>query len=571
MTLDAKLPSTRVSATPYRRPRPLAPDSLRLDGNEGSRPSPALLAAAAELPIDRLRDYPDLESLRRKIAARHRVAPERVVVTAGADDAMDRVFRAYVEPGREVVVPVPTFEMIHRFAANAGAVVRTVDWRRAFPLDEIRREIGARTALVVAVSPNNPTGAVVTAGELRELARAATGSIVLFDHVYAEYADEDLTAAALELDNVVVLRTLSKAWGLAGCRVGYALAAPPVAAVLHASGNPYPVAAPSAAIALRHLTGGDAEMRAHVETVRHERSRLGDWLAARGVEAPASQGNFLLAELGGRARFVERALKTLGVVVRSFPHRAEIAGGLRISLPGDDEGFARLLAALDTALAPQALLFDLDGVLADVRDSYRRSIVDTAAFFSVALTDDDVRRAKLAGNANDDWELTRALLAERGVEVSLEEVTRRFQTSYLGDGKSPGRRENERLLAPQRWIERLARRLPLAIVTGRPRAEAEWFLDRFALRPCFSALIAREDAPAKPDPAPVRRVLAELAVERAWMVGDTPDDVAAAGAAGVVPLAVPAPGDESRGTRETLWACGAAVVLATTTDLENLL
>ena len=571
MTLDAKLPATRVSASPYRRPRPLAPDSLRLDGNEGSRPSPELLAAAAELPIDRLREYPDLEPLRRAIAARHRVAPERVVVTAGADDAMDRVFRAYVEPGREVVVPVPTFEMIHRFAANAGAVVRTVDWRRPFPLGEIRAEIGARAALVIAVSPNNPTGAVVTAGELRELARAAAGSIVLFDHVYAEYADEDLTAAALDLDNVVILRTLSKAWGLAGCRVGYALAAPPVAAVLHGAGNPYPVAAPSAAIALRRLTDGGAEMRAHVEAVRRERSRLGDWLAARGVEAAASQGNFLLAELGGRAGFVERALKTRGVVVRSFPHRAEIAGDLRISLPGDDKGFDRLLAALDTVLAPQALLFDLDGVLADVRDSYRRSIVDTAAFFGVALTDDDVRRAKLAGNANDDWELTRALLAERGVEVLLEEVTRRFQQSYLGTGKSPGQRESERLLAPRGWIERLARRLPLAIVTGRQRAEAEWFLDRFALRPFFSVLIAREDAPAKPDPAPVRRALAELAVERAWMVGDTPDDVAAARAAGVIPLAVPAPGDESRETRETLWAYGAAVVLEKTTDLEDLL
>ncbi len=567
------LPTTRVPATPYTRPQPVAADSLRLDGNEGSVPEPELLAELALQPVQLLRDYPDLGALQQRIAERHGVEPDRVVVTDGADGAMDRLFRAFLEPGRELVVPVPTFEMIYRFAATSGAEVVTVPWSGRFPLDEIEERLGSRTALVAVVSPNNPTGAVVSADQLARLAgrAAAVGALVLLDHVYAEYADDDLTVDALAHENIVVLRTFSKAWGLAGCRVGYALAAPRVAAILRNAGNPYPVAAPSAGIALRRLEAGGEAMRLHVRTVRSERRRLAAWLEQRGVPSQPSQGNFVLAELGRRAAFVRRGLAALGVLVRAFPHRAEIAGALRISLPGDETAFERLLRALATVLEPQALLFDLDGVLADVEESYRRCVLATVTSFGAELSRDELRAAVLAGDANNDWELSRRLLAERGVAASLDEVTQRFQALYLGEGDKPGLRERERLLVPAERLAAWAERFPLAVVTGRPRAEAEWFLRRHGIEDLLSALVVQEDAPAKPDPAPVRLALARLGVERAWMLGDTPDDLAAAARAGVVPLAVPAPGEDGEQTREALRRAGAAIVLDATTDLEEAL
>jgi histidinol-phosphate aminotransferase len=567
------LPATRIPSTPYNRPAPVAPDSLRLDGNEGSRPDPELLRDLAGQPADLLRDYPDLTALVERIAQRHAIEPARVVVTDGADGAMDRLFRAFLAPGRELLVPVPTFEMIHRFAAGCGAEVVQLPWVAGFPLAAITDRIGPRTALVAVVSPNNPTGAVVSAAELAELAgrAAAASALLMLDHVYAEYADHDLTAEALAHPNVVVLRTFSKAWGLAGCRVGYALAAPEVAATLRNAGNPYPVAAPSARIARRRLDGGGEAMARHVARVRRERRQLSDWLADRGVEVPPSQGNFVLADFGRRAGFVRRGLAALGVLVRAFPHRPEIADALRISLPGQAEGFDRLLRALATVLKPQALLFDLDGVLADVESSYRRSILATVASFGVELSRDELRAATLAGNANNDWELSRRLLAERGVAASLGEVTRRFQGLYLGSEDVPGLRERERPLVTVEQLAVWADRLPLAVVTGRPRAEAEWFLGRHGLTAHVATLVAQEDAPAKPDPAPVRLALERLGVTRAWMVGDTPDDVTAAARAGVLPLGVPAPGEAGPETAAALTGAGAAVVLETTTDLEELL
>jgi histidinol-phosphate aminotransferase len=210
--------------------------------------------------------------------------------------------------------------------------------------------VSNRTTIVAVVSPNNPTGNVVAASDLLALGKACPNSVLLFDHVYGEYADDDLTAAALENPNAVVLRTFSKAWGLAGCRVGYAVASPGLAAILRSAANPYPVAAPSALLALERLSSGQGEMAAHVEQVRSERQRLAGWLRARAIDCSDSQGNFLLAELGSRAGTLRRRLAESGVLVRAFPHRPEIATAVRISLPGDESGFARLLDALDVAL-----------------------------------------------------------------------------------------------------------------------------------------------------------------------------------------------------------------------------
>jgi HAD superfamily hydrolase (TIGR01548 family) len=244
---------------------------------------------------------------------------------------------------------------------------------------------------------------------------------------------------------------------------------------------------------------------------------------------------------------------------------------LRITLPGDGEGFARLTGALALALAPDALLLDLDGVVANVEGSYRACVLATARDFGVEVSRDDLLRATLDGDANNDWVVTRRLLAAHGVGRPLEEVTARFQAHYLGTGGTPGLRETERLIVPREELQALGRRLPIAIVTGRPRAEAEWFLARAGIADLVRALVALEDGPLKPDPTPVRLAMRRLGASRAWMVGDTPDDVRAARAAGVVALGVTAPGDSREAVEPRLRDAGAALVLDRLSDLERVL
>jgi histidinol-phosphate aminotransferase len=344
-------PVSRIDpATAYHRPASV-PGVLRLDSNEGVLPSSALLGDLASADPELLRRYPDVSALETALAARVDVAPERLIVTAGADEGIDRACRAFLEPGRTILLPDPSFDMFDCSAALAGGdLVRIPWWDEAFPIEAFVGRIDALTAVVAVVSPNNPTGSVATLADVRRLAAAAPSALLILDHVYVEYADDDLTPAVLDLPNVLVLRTLSKAWGLAGCRVGYAVGSPYVVAALRAAGGPYTVAAPSVALALSQLERGVEPLRAHVARVREERRLLSTRLAAAGLLPRPSQANFVLVECGPRTGSIRAGLAARGVLVRDFPDRPGLETALRITLPGDPADFERLSAALDGTL-----------------------------------------------------------------------------------------------------------------------------------------------------------------------------------------------------------------------------
>lgn len=555
---------------PYRPPTHAGPIDLRLDANEG-RPIVDLSALCLATEPDSLRRYPDSSGLRAMLAEAWDLTADRVLVTAGADDAIDRACRAFLGNGLEIIAPAPTFEMIPRYAQLAGASVISPPWPNGpYPLRAVLHTITDRTAMIAVVTPNNPTGAVATVDVVRALAGAAPSAIVLVDLAYAEFADEDLTRAALEIPNAIVLRTFSKAFGLAGMRVGYAMGDASNIRRLASVGAPYPVSSIGLAAAVESLLAAPSRLPARIARVVDERANLETFLRELGGSPISSQGNFVLCNFTN-AEWVWRALGGLGIAVRRFDDRPGLENALRITCPGDAADFTRLLGALRSTLSPRALLLDIDGVIADVGASYREAICQTAGSFGVQVTRADISAAKAEGNANNDWVLTKRLLEQAGIRTTLAEVTKRFESLYQGSAASPGLRENERLIPDRALLQRLAAKLPLAAVTGRPRADFERLLDRFDLRSIFSASVCMEDATAKPDPAPVLLALSRLGVSNAWMVGDTPDDILAARAAGVVPLGVLAPGDANPRTAAALESAGVARTLSSLSALEDLI
>ena len=537
-----------------------APIDLKLDANEGAPPPAALLAMLTDPEL--MRRYPDARGLEAKLAMRLGVTPDRVLATCGADDALDRACRAFLWRGRELILPVPTFEMLPRFAALLGATAREIPWPSGpFPLEAVLRSVNENTAAIAVVSPNNPTGAVVTRAELQRLAAGAPDVVLLVDLAYAEYADEDLTATALALPNAIVFRTLSKAWGMAGLRVGYAVGSSQAMGWLRAAGGPYAVTAPSVALASAWLDRGEDAMQANVAQARSERDRLRIKLDSHGAAALPSQANFVMARPRD-VRWLRDGLAGLSIAVRIWPGHPQLDGLARISCPASEPLFERLSSALDATLAPEALLFDMDGVLADVKNSYRQAIISTGASFGVALTHEDITAAKTRGHANNDWVLTHRLVEAAGVEAEFAEVKARFEALYHGELGAIGLSHSETLLCAPELLARLANRLPLGIVTGRPRRDALQFLEQHDLHRYFNCLVCMEDAQAKPDPAPVVRAQRELGIRAAWLVGDTPDDMQAARGANVVPLGFNGPG---------LAEAGAARVLETLDELESLL
>jgi histidinol-phosphate aminotransferase len=544
----------------YEPPSFRAPIDLDLSRNEG-RPTITEIGLDGEEIGAITARYPSTSELTAAVARRHGVSADRVLVTAGGDDALFRCFLSMA--GASVVATTPSFEMIRRYTAQLETPLIEVPWWDGdFPLDGFLKEAEASPGMAVVVSPNNPTGNVVDLAGLRKVAEAFP--LVVLDAAYADFADEDLTEAALEMGNVVVVRTLSKAYGLAGLRVGYLLGSVESVALLSRYGSPYSVSSLSAALATRVLEQPAAAAASRIEAVASNRRRLGRLLDDLGTSPLPSQANFVLATDVEREWLVPAAA-ALGVGLRRFEDRAELARAVRITVPGDDDAFERLETTLRAVLAPEALLFDVDGVLVDVTESFRRAIVATASRFGVDVTHADIAAAKARGNASDDWELTRGLCAAVGVEVALDTIRDVFEEIYQGDDGSTGLKMRERLFVDPDLLRSWSGALPLGIVTARPRKDAIEVIERFDIAGYFSTMVAREDAVSKPDPAPVNLALDRIGVRRAWMVGDTFDDLAAARAAGVVPIAVANDGDDPAPL------AGAARVMRSVNELQEVL
>lgn len=346
----AKGSSVRLSprlagVRPYAPPVGRGSASLLLDANEGAGASEAVREIMARVDLERIRRYPDAGVLESMLAVRIGVDPERVVVTAGGDDAIHRVCTMTLDPGSQAVTHSPVFEMIPRYARLAGAEVAQVPWVRGeFPIDPFIGMIGGSTGLVAVVSPNNPTGAVMRTRELGQVAQAAwrRRAVALVDLAYAEFADLDPTPALLDLPNVVMIRTLSKAFGLAGLRVGYAVCPADLAPTLRAAGGPYPVSGLSLAVAEALVSEWD-RTKPYLTLVRQQREVLMRHLRKLGADPLPSEANFVTAEFSDAMR-VHEGLLARGISVRAFGSAMEQF--LRITLPGEREPFEQLVESL---------------------------------------------------------------------------------------------------------------------------------------------------------------------------------------------------------------------------------
>ena len=538
--------------------RPTAAPVIDLSMNEGEPPSRECLEVLEELGPAVLRAYADPKPLEEAYAAYLGTDPARVVATTGADDAIDRVFRAFLAPDQDAVFPTPTFIMVPAFARMAGGRLVPIeyDWG-TLPHDRILDAVTDRTGVVVVISPDNPTGMAFPTDALVRLAGALPPGVTLMvDLAYAEFAETDPTEALLEIPHVVMIRTMSKSWGLAGLRVGFAVGSKERIDVLRGYGGPYSLSGPSIAIAVDRLNRGVRPMREFVDYVASRRERLAALIESVGGSPLPSQTNFVFARFPDN-RWIQQGMAAQGILVRCFD---PVPGYVRMTVPRDDGEFRRVERAMQCLNRPEALLFDMDGVLADVRRSYRGAIASACASFGVTIGNEEIDAVKARGGANDDWAVTRTLLGEAGVNATSAEVMRRFEDVYQGTEEAPGLRRHETLIPDRELIEELARSFKLGIVTGRPRKDAERFLVEHGIRGCFRTVVCREDGPLKPDAAPVNLAMEHLKASSAWMLGDTPDDVRAAVGAGVVPVGV-VPPTGGEGIRAALLASGAARVV----------
>ncbi len=328
----------------------ISPDEvIRFDHNTSPQ-APSWVAEEAAAATRRASEYPaaDYRPLKEAAAAYAGVEPQQVMVGAGADELILIASKAWLDPGGVAAADLPAYSLYRIAAAQQSAEFRTVD-RLApdFPLPAAGlADLAVRSHLLYLCQPHNPTGQRAADADIEEVVTAASGVVVL-DAAYAEFTGDRWASWLERYPNLVVLHTMSKAFGLASIRVGYSLASPELTARLEALRPPGSISAVSAALAIRALAEPEIA-KANVAAITAERSRLGAMLARAGFRVLPSDTNFLLCEVGPHAVDLERALMGEGLVVRSFK-AGMLTGYLRFTVrtPPDHD---RLLDAIERNL-----------------------------------------------------------------------------------------------------------------------------------------------------------------------------------------------------------------------------
>jgi histidinol-phosphate aminotransferase len=325
------------------------PGAIKLASNEVPYgPLPGVLEAITAAAVDTHR-YPDMGvvALRDKLAARSTVDPSRVATGCGSVALAEHLVRVTcLERQDEVMYAWRSFEAYPIIAAAAGSVSLRVPNRpdHGHDLAAMAAALTPDTRLVFVCNPNNPTGTAIRRAELDVfLDTVPETTLVVLDEAYREFVTDPAVPDGLECygdrPNVVVLRTFSKAWGLAGLRIGYLIGSPEVAGAVRKVVTPFSTSALAQAAALAALDAGE-EMRNRVELVISERERLSTALRKVTPDVPESQGNFVWLPLGDRSAAFGAACEAQRVIVRVFQ-----GDGVRVTVGTPEENDAFLAAA----------------------------------------------------------------------------------------------------------------------------------------------------------------------------------------------------------------------------------
>jgi len=324
---------------------------IKLNTNENPYPpSPAAMDVLRAVETERLRRYPDPMAghVRKAAAEVLGFEPEWILVGNGSDELLTMLMRSCAEPARKVAYATPTYVLYRTLVQIQAAQAVEVPYDEDYNLP-VGQLIAAKAAVTLVATPNSPSGTVAHGDELVKLA-AGCGGLLVVDEAYVDFADHSAIDLVRKFQNVVILRTLSKGYSLAGLRVGFAIAQPPVIVGLVKVKDSYNVDAVACTVAAAALRD-QAHKNANAQKVRVSRARLAGALDALGFRVWPSQANFLLARPpAGDAKRFYQILKDRGILVRYF-QQPRLDDKLRITVGTDAQNDA-LVAAMKEILAP---------------------------------------------------------------------------------------------------------------------------------------------------------------------------------------------------------------------------
>lgn len=343
-----------IFSIPVYHPPLAGRDGLRLDFNENTIGcSPRVLDRLRQISFEDLARYPEKVFAERKMAEFLGVTDSELLLTNGTDEAIHLLCQTYLEPGDQALIVVPTYSMYRIYMTAAGANVTSVPMGTdfSFPFDSLRGAVTERTRLIAIANPNNPTGTLAPLDQLLALARYAPQAAVLIDEAYFEFCGKSILGEMRECPNIFVARTFSKAYGLAGLRIGALIGDADQMTAVRRVSSPYNVN--NVALACLPEALEDREfVWNYVGEILESRARLQDALQAAGAPYWPSEANFVLMRVGTTANEARRftdGMRARGILVRDRSADYGCEGCVRITL-GPRKHTDKLVDALHATL-----------------------------------------------------------------------------------------------------------------------------------------------------------------------------------------------------------------------------
>jgi len=551
---------------------------LRLDFNENTVGcSPKVIETLKKIKQGNLSVYPEYSGLRKALASYCSVDVKEVIPTNATDEAIKTIIETYIEKNRdEIVIPMPTFAMFKFYAQLNEAVIREVLYNAdlSFPTNRVLSTINKNTKIVVVVNPNSPTGTSINDNDIIKIVEKAqrNDAVVMIDEAYCQFYGKTSIPLIKKYDNLIVTQTFSKAFGLAGLRLGYIISNKNNIKNIQKALSPYSVNGIAVACAFAALED-QKYVKNYVKEVNEGKKIFYKALDLLKIKYFRSDANFVLLSLGRNAGYFCKKLKERGILVRDRNMDKLLGGCVRVTL-GTIEQTEKLIDAVNNTMKDKAmretkplLIFDIDGVLFDVSKSYRVAIKQTVGYFTgKEVTLEEIQALKNMGGYNNDWDASEELIKERGKNIDKQRIISKFQQYYKKV------MDNEPLLIDKNLLENLSKKYVLAVFTGRNRKEADYVLKANGIKKYFLKIIAMEDVSRrKPDPEGLLKIANGYKASSAYYFGDMIDDMQAAKAAKMIPIGVLPPQDKSRNMKELLAKNGAQSIIDNINQIDRVL
>lgn len=557
--------------------------NLKLDFNERSDSLPYWIDNV-NIEVEKLWQYPNKTPIQKKIGETFGIDEKQVMVSNGGDEAIELLLKFAKINNKKIILPLPAFSQYLKGIIDWELEAEQIESQQDLKLD-IDKAIESlkQDSILILTSPNNPTGETISYEKILFACQNAEkkGALLFIDQAYIEFSENQNSFLELikEFNNVLLLRTLSKAYGLAGIRVGYLLGNESLIKKFSRLTMPFNVSRLSLQVAeMAFSETSQIEVEEYCQKISKNRKIIYQYLINQGLKVFPSEANFLL--VSGRStqlNFIVATCRKFDISIKEnligLSECESDKDYIRITIP---ENIDRLVNALKVALEPELISFDMDGVLIDAQGSYDQCIRETVKVFTNKIIQQiDIEKLRTQGGYNNDWKLTQKIISDLGFDVDFNTVKNSFQEFYEGKGNNIGLKQNDvSLISPELIVKifiNQSKSIKTAIVTGRPKLEAFDGLQKLLIK--NTLMISNDDViHSKPNPEGINKAKKYYQSKRCWMIGDTPDDMQAACEAGV--LAIGICDKKSTYYEEkvaTLYQAGADIVLENVNQIGDLL